>query len=113
MFTSSRIGTRLHGGPCRAQNMRMVESSDDLAMHDDPAQNHLLAALSGAALKRLSKKLEPVDMPLGAVVGNEGVVGVSIFMGGETTPSRAVVQSAGRAFRLPSETMMEEFRRAG
>ena len=48
-----------------------------------------------------------------AVVGNEGVVGVSIFMGGESTPSRAVVQSAGRAFRLPSAVMMDEFRRAG
>src|SRR6202453_4000101 len=34
-----------------------------------------------------------------AVVGNEGVVGVSLFMGGETTPSRAVVQSAGSAYR--------------
>jgi len=48
-----------------------------------------------------------------AVVGNEGVVGVSIFMGGETTPSRAVVQSAGYAFRLPNAVMMEEFRRGG
>ena len=37
-----------------------------------------------------------------AVVGNEGIVGISLFMGGETTPSRAVVQSAGHAFRLPA-----------
>jgi hypothetical protein len=36
-----------------------------------------------------------------AVVGNEGVVGISLFMGGESTPSRAVVQSAGMAYRLP------------
>src|SRR5689334_1978655 len=36
-----------------------------------------------------------------AVVGNEGVVGISMFMGGETTPSRAVVQAAGAAWRLP------------
>jgi CRP-like cAMP-binding protein len=48
-----------------------------------------------------------------AVVGYEGVVGVSIFMGGETTPSRAVVQSAGSAFRLPSAIMKEEFTRGG
>jgi len=47
-----------------------------------------------------------------AVVGNEGVVGVSIFMGGESTPSRAVVQSAGRAFRLSAATMKDEFKRA-
>lgn len=48
-----------------------------------------------------------------AVVGYEGVVGVSIFMGGETTPSRAVVQSAGQAFRLPGQFVKDEFRRGG
>ena len=48
-----------------------------------------------------------------AVVGNEGIVGVSLFMGGESTPSRAVVQSAGHGFRLNAETMKTEFNRAG
>ena len=48
-----------------------------------------------------------------AVVGNEGVVGISLFMGGETTPSRAIVQSAGVAYRLPSAKMMAEFTRGG
>jgi CRP-like cAMP-binding protein len=48
-----------------------------------------------------------------AVVGNEGVVGVSLFMGGESTPSRAVVQSAGIGCRLKSQVMMEEFNKAG
>jgi CRP-like cAMP-binding protein len=48
-----------------------------------------------------------------AVVGNEGIIGVSLFMGGESTPSRAVVQSAGRGFRLKANTMKEEFDRAG
>jgi len=48
-----------------------------------------------------------------AVVGYEGVVGISLFMGGETTPSRAVVQSAGSAFRLPSAVMKAEFTRGG
>jgi CRP-like cAMP-binding protein len=48
-----------------------------------------------------------------AVVGNEGIVGVSLFMGGESTPSRAVVQSAGRGFRLEANVMKEEFNRAG
>jgi CRP-like cAMP-binding protein len=47
-----------------------------------------------------------------AVVGNEGVVGISLFMGGESTPSRGVVQSAGRGFRLPAEVIKEEFKRA-
>jgi CRP-like cAMP-binding protein len=48
-----------------------------------------------------------------AVVGNEGVVGVSLFMGGESTTSRAVVQSAGHGFRLKAQIMKDEFKRAG
>ena len=48
-----------------------------------------------------------------AVVGYEGVVGVSLFMGGETTPSRAIVQSAGKAYRLKGQLLKNEFYRAG
>ena len=48
-----------------------------------------------------------------AVVGFEGVVGVSIFMGGGTTPSRAVVQSAGKGYRLRADAVKAEFDRAG
>jgi CRP-like cAMP-binding protein len=48
-----------------------------------------------------------------AVVGNEGIVGVSLFMGGESTPSRAVVQSAGVGCRLHAHLMKAEFNRAG
>jgi CRP-like cAMP-binding protein len=48
-----------------------------------------------------------------AVVGNEGLVGVALFMGGETTPSRAVVQSAGYAFRLSSRQLKLEFEFGG
>ncbi|NDU91311.1 MAG: Crp/Fnr family transcriptional regulator [Ferrovum sp.] len=48
-----------------------------------------------------------------AVVGNEGVVGVSLFMGGETTTSRAVVQSAGHAYRLQGQRLKDEFFRSG
>jgi CRP-like cAMP-binding protein len=48
-----------------------------------------------------------------AVVGNEGIVGISLFMGGESTPSRAVVQSAGDGYRLRAQMMKEEFNRAG
>src|SRR4029078_748090 len=44
-----------------------------------------------------------------AVGGNEGAVGVSLFMGGETTPSRAVVQSAGSAYRLSGARLKREF----
>ena len=48
-----------------------------------------------------------------AVVGKEGIVGISLFMGGESTPSRALVQSAGQGFRLKSDLMLQEFNRAG
>ena len=48
-----------------------------------------------------------------AVVGNEGILGISLFMGGETTPSRAIVQSAGHAFRLRAALLKEEFARYG
>jgi CRP-like cAMP-binding protein len=48
-----------------------------------------------------------------AVVGNEGIVGISLFMGGESTSSRAVVQSAGHGFRLKAQLMKDEFNRAG
>ena len=48
-----------------------------------------------------------------AVVGNEGILGISLFMGGESTPSRAVVQSAGYGYRLRAQLLKEEFNRAG
>jgi CRP-like cAMP-binding protein len=48
-----------------------------------------------------------------AVTGNEGLVGISLFMGGETTTSRAVVQSAGLGYRLRASVMKKEFERGG
>ena len=48
-----------------------------------------------------------------SVVGNEGLIGVALFMGGETTPSRAIVQSAGHAYRLAGTLLKEEFHRSG
>jgi CRP-like cAMP-binding protein len=109
--------------------------------------NHILRALPADEWLRIEPRLEPVDMPLGAVlyesgrrlrhvyfptssivsllyvmkdgasaeiaiVGNEGLVGVSLFMGGETTPSRAVIQSAGQGYRLKGQYIKEEFSRA-
>ena len=115
---------------------------------DNPAQNHLLAALPRNEFAHLSADLELVPMPLGkmlyspdeqqthayfpttsivslhyvtesggtsemAGVGNEGVVGVSLFMGGDSAPSSAVVQTAGAAFRLERAKLLKEFNRAG
>jgi CRP-like cAMP-binding protein len=48
-----------------------------------------------------------------AGVGNEGILGISLFMGGDTTPSSAVVQTAGHGYRLPGRLLKEEFSRAG
>ena len=48
-----------------------------------------------------------------AIVGNEGLVGISLFMGGQTTPGRAVVQSAGQAYRMRAEFIRNEFILAG
>jgi CRP-like cAMP-binding protein len=47
------------------------------------------------------------------VVGNDGLVGISLFMGGETTPSRAVVQSAGHGYRVKARILKAEFERGG
>ena len=47
-----------------------------------------------------------------AVAGNEGIVGISLFMGGESTPSRAVVQSAGKGLRMKAAVLKEEFKQA-
>jgi len=48
-----------------------------------------------------------------AIVGNEGLVGVALFMGGATMPSRAIVQSAGQGFRMKGKFIRDEFGRAG
>ncbi|MGB7740142.1 MAG: Crp/Fnr family transcriptional regulator [Steroidobacteraceae bacterium] len=48
-----------------------------------------------------------------SVVGNEGLIGIALFMGGGTTPSRAIVQSAGHAFRLAGQRLKDEFHRNG
>jgi CRP-like cAMP-binding protein len=48
-----------------------------------------------------------------SVVGNEGIVGVAVFMGGQSTTSRAIVQSAGHAYRLSGKRLKEEFDRHG
>jgi CRP-like cAMP-binding protein len=113
-----------------------------------PAENHLLAALSGLAQERLTRHLVRVPLRLGqvlyesgdqlrqayfptnaivsllhvlengssaeiAVVGNDGVVGIALFMGGASMPNRAIVQSAGFAYTLKAGVIQEEFHRNG
>jgi CRP-like cAMP-binding protein len=66
-----------------------------------------------SAIVSLLYVMENGDSAEIAVVGNEGMVGVSLFMGGNSTPSRAVVQSAGKGFRLKAQLMKREFDQAG
>jgi CRP-like cAMP-binding protein len=114
----------------------------------EPQRNLLLSALPPTEKERLFPHLERVEMPLGkvlyesgvvlrhvyfpidsivsllyvtedgasaeiSIVGNDGILGIALFMGGETTPSRAVVQSAGYAFRLAAQRIKAEFQRSG
>ena len=113
-----------------------------------PLDNRLLASLAAASWDRWEPLLEPVKLPLGAVlsesgrtpahvyfpttaivsllyltrdggsseiavVGNEGMVGISAFMGGNAMPSQAVVQSAGWAYRLRAQAVKDEVDSAG
>lgn len=90
----------------------------------------LIPMLLGDALYESGGKLQHVYFPTTSIVslqyelesgasteiasvGNEGVLGISLFMGGTTTPSRAVVQTGGHGYRLKSSLLMEEFNRAG
>jgi CRP-like cAMP-binding protein len=64
------------------------------------------------AIVSLLYVMEDGDSAEIAVVGNDGLVGIALFMGGESTPSRAVVQSAGVGYRLPADVIKDEFKRA-
>src|ERR1700733_7415903 len=79
----------------------------------NPKENQLLAALPAAVLKRWQKSMEDGASAEIAVVGQEGLVGISLFMGGESTPSRAVVQSAGLGLRMKAANLKSELARSG
>jgi hypothetical protein len=93
-------------------------------------QLELVPLALGAAVYESDRKLDHVHFPTDAivsllyvmkdgasaeiaVVGHEGLVGVALFMGAESTPSRAVVQSAGYAYRLASKALKAEFEHGG
>lgn len=105
------------------------------ALHDAELERlaphlELIPMLLGDVLCESGSKLQHVYFPTTAIVsllyvlenggsseiagvGNEGILGISLFMGGDTTPSRAVVQTSGYGYRLKSKILMEEFDRAG
>ena len=125
-----------------------LKTSPAYAPQHNLQQNHLLVALKGEELDRISARLELVPMLLGemlyepneqlrhayfpttaiislhyvtesgassemAGVGNEGMLGTSLFLGGNTTPSSAVVQTAGHAYRLDRMVLKAEFSQGG
>jgi len=65
------------------------------------------------AIVSLLYEMKDGDTAEMAVIGNEGIVGISLLLGGGSTPSRAVVQSAGKGFRLNAKLVIDEFNRAG
>src|SRR5438105_3760895 len=78
-----------------------------------PGQQLQHAYFPTTAIVSLHYVMESGASTESAGVGNEGVVGISLFMGGDTTPSSAVVQTAGHGYRLESRLLKQEFDRAG
>jgi CRP-like cAMP-binding protein len=79
----------------------------------EPGAQLQLAYFPTTAIVSLHYVLESGAMAESAGVGNEGMVGIALFMGGGTTPSSAVVQTAGHAYRLPARVLKQQFDRAG
>ena len=77
------------------------------------ARQDLFVYFLGSAIVSLTYEMENGESAQIAMVGNEGMLGVSLFMGGESTSSRAVVTSAGHCFVLPADALKEEFARSG
>ena len=79
----------------------------------EPGEQLHYACFPTTAIVSLHYVIESGASAETAGVGNEGVVGISLFMGGDTTPSSAVVQTAGHAYRLPRHMLKREFERGG
>jgi len=79
----------------------------------EPGEQLGFAYFPTTAIVSLHYVMESGASAESAGVGNEGVVGIALFMGGDSTPSSAVVQTAGHAYRLPARTIKQEFNRPG
>lgn len=119
----------LNSSPTPRQNFLLAAlldaEFDRIAPHLEPIQMKL-----GTVLYESGGTLQHVYFPTSSIVslhyvledggaceiagvGNEGVLGISLFMGGDTTPSRAVVHTGGYGYRLKAQLLIEEFNRAG
>jgi CRP-like cAMP-binding protein len=115
--------------PARSVNRLFDALPDDVRGRLHQTMEHVVFALGGVVYEP-GRRMDHAYFPTTSVVsliytmddgataemglvGNEGVVGIAIFMGGETTPNQAVAQVAGGAYRLPSAVLKDEFRRGG
>src|ERR1700689_976742 len=131
--SSLPVADRSHGATLSAPSAHQNHLLDALPAHDYQrvvAHLELVSLSLGDVLYEPGMQLRYVYFPTTAIVsllyvmedgasaeiaivGNEGILGISLFMGGETTPSRAVVQSAGYGYRLRAQSLKEEFGRFG
>ena len=95
-----------------APNLERVELTLGQVL-DEPGGRVQHAYFPATAIVSLHYVMESGASAEAAGVGNEGMVGISLFMGGDSTPSSAVVQTAGQAWRLPGSLLEQEFRRGG
>jgi CRP-like cAMP-binding protein len=92
--------------------LERVELPQGLALHEPGRQMSYAYFPTTAVVSLVYETADGAPIEL-AVVGNEGIVGVELLLGGGSTPSRAVVRTAGEALRLPARTIQDEIARAG
>lgn len=95
-----------------AENLELVEFPLGKVVYEAGAPEHYVYFPTDCIVSLLYT-MESGSSAEISVVGNEGLVGIAVVMGGESTTSRAVVQSAGSAYRLPSQCLKDEFNRHG
>ena len=93
-------------------HLELVQLPLGLAVYESGGRQNYMYFPTDAIISLLYVLADGDSTELG-VVGNDGVVGISVFMGGDTTPSRAVVQSAGEGYRLRASVLKAEFERGG
>ena len=95
-----------------SKNLRLVALPLGEALYESGSRQRAVYFPTTAIVSLLYTLADGSSVEI-AVVGNEGIIGVSLFMGGETTPSRAVVHSAGYAYRWSGKFLKDEFTLGG
>jgi CRP-like cAMP-binding protein len=95
-----------------ARNLELVEFPLGKVLYESGAQERYVYFPTDCIVSLLYTMEDGASAEI-SLVGNEGIVGVAVIMGGESTTSRAIVQSAGSAYRLPSQRLKDEFNRHG